>query len=1432
MDTKLLLTTIRTVVLTVVLSLAGALSGMQNAGAVNYVWNKTSGTYTYSDATNWTPNRTTPAVTDVLVFNNGSVVTLTGFTSQTISQIQFSNSTRVSLQSTGTATLTLQGGTGTDLDIPSGSSFTLASTGTNKLLVAYSGTGHAASIAGTLTIAANTALDNTYTCTGATTTVTSTGTVNNTGIITGNTLVFSSGSTYIHNKNTSLPTATYTSVNLTVTGITSLASFTSWPSIKVLRWNCPSQTTTFPINIWNVGTMHFQSTGSGSVTLPNTYLGFSDSLRIDGGIVSIGGGGGSTTTLDITKTFTITGGTLRAMSGVANPIEFTVNGKFLQTGGTITSNMSNGFTFRLRDSLYKTAGTMSTTGAGQIQIHFVAYDNKVQQVSFSGAVTGIVNYSINNGTEGTFSQRGIYLHADLPVNSGAGLWLTVNGSPIRGIGKVAYSSNSTLYLKSTTGQHTLNNNIWSASSSPNNIVIDNSNGVYLHEDRQIDGNINLTNGIFYLSDHTLTMGSTATVSGSPSSSKMIVPERGELKKVFGTGDQNFTYPIGDITSGNDYSPFGVSLSSNTDIRTIGVRVEDGAHPSNGSSSNYLSRWWSISNSNLAGAYEFKIDAYYTSADINGAESLIRGSFWLGSKWFQINDAIAATNKLTPSTFRSSDFDIGGRDFTGRKQDPFIWTGGVNSDWDQDGNWNLSGYPENESSDDAILQNNTVNMPEIRGSASIKSLMITHAIAKLTLTGTGTLNLADSCGISNGSLVLNDDSRVMVAGNFRNAGSLVLDNNSTLSCSGAIKITGTALGSGYCEAVSTSTQDIEGNFTNLKLSSGVKNLTATTAIGGTLTIQDAITALNTNGYLKLISDNSGTGRIAAIPSGATINGNATIERYIPASTRGFRVLCAPVSPFTYQQLIDDIYVSGLSGATNGFDASRNDPTCYTYTETTPGRGWNAATHITNGVSVGKGFLAFVRGDRTLSAPGWYTAPFPAQNAVTIDFTGAVNIGAINNTLTYTNTGNALADGWQMIGNPYPSQIDWDLAAVTKTNITNILYSINPSTGSYEAYNGNTGVSIGGMSNIIPMGQGFFVQATSSGASVVFNEGAKVSTPPFSLFKNNRAGNHIRIKMMKDSTKSDEALLLFNGTASKLYQVGDDVPKMFNTYINIYTESPDSVPMQINSYGAMATTDSIWLSIGSYYTGNHSMVFSGLTSIVSTKQVLLYDAFTASAYDLRTTPSIGFTIGSNPMSSGNRRFCIVISDASSVPVTFGSFHVKPNHDDIDVAWTTYSETNNSHFVVERSFNGVNFTAITSVKSQGNSSHIQTYQVVDKGAFAMMKSEKQAYAIYRIRQVDQNGSEEVSDRRIVEVSGMEELLEVSPNPFTGTITIRLPEKHQDFEISLCDLAGKSYPVHISFTNDGAVVETGDLKSSMYLLRVSSRVTGKTITTKLIRE
>lgn len=90
--------------------------------ATAYVWSG-GATGAWTEATNWTPNRTTPLSIDQLIFD-GVTAVVTAVPSESIGQLLLKNNASVELQADANATITLTGLNNTDLSIPSGSTLT------------------------------------------------------------------------------------------------------------------------------------------------------------------------------------------------------------------------------------------------------------------------------------------------------------------------------------------------------------------------------------------------------------------------------------------------------------------------------------------------------------------------------------------------------------------------------------------------------------------------------------------------------------------------------------------------------------------------------------------------------------------------------------------------------------------------------------------------------------------------------------------------------------------------------------------------------------------------------------------------------------------------------------------------------------------------------------------------------------------------------------------------------------------------------------------------------------------------------------------------------------------------------------------------------------------------------------------------------------
>jgi trimeric autotransporter adhesin len=641
-------------------------------------------------------------------------------------------------------------------------------------------------------------------------------------------------------------------------------------------------------------------------------------------------------------------------------------------------------------------------------------------------------------------------------------------------------------------------------------------------------------------------------------------------------------------------------------------------------------------------------------------------------------------------------------------------------------------------------------------------------ANLTITGSGT--------------------KSFVAGTYEISGDFTVTTTPTLVTGTLFRFDG---GNQNISCPSFNVDDIE--FTN----TGTKTLQSPTSVTGTLTMAGSAT-LASNGNLTLISNASGTARVATIPSTASITGNVTVQRYVPAVTRRWRMFSPSVTNFTFAGIKDDIFVTGTGGTTNGFDASTlNESSVCTYQES-GSRGWKSITNINNTLAAGRGAIVYIRGDRTLPAPQWYTYPFVAQNEVTLDIAGPLNQGNISPSLTYTNTGSAADDGWNLVGNPYPSQINWNL--VTKSNLASFYYVYDPSTGSYVSKSGNS---------YIASNQSFFVQAIAASPSITFRESNKSANASTNYFKTSNLP--LEIRMIKDSLNSDVAWLDFNNSAQKEYSPMEDAIKMPNTTVNLGFYIDSITLLQHNATPFIQATDTFVLSAMAA-NGTYTLEFDHVSY---TMQMYLRDLYTNSVIDLQTTSSYTFTINSDPASKGNR-FQIIYADPSRLPVSWLSFSGDRLNEDVLLSWSTASEKNNRGFSIEKAEQeSSTWSVIGFINGKGNSNTVNTYSFIDGGAFAQSE-----VVYYRIKQTDNNGTASYS--QIITLRSSKAIEDataatVYPNPVKSDLYADFTTGLTDAILEITDNYGKTILVQKNINGLNQHVDVSVLPAGVYMLKVS---------------
>ena len=620
---------------------------------------------------------------------------------------------------------------------------------------------------------------------------------------------------------------------------------------------------------------------------------------------------------------------------------------------------------------------------------------------------------------------------------------------------------------------------------------------------------------------------------------------------------------------------------------------------------------------------------------------------------------------------------------------------------------------------------------------------------------------------------------------------------------------------------------------------------TTTIGNKLFITNAVIptsgTINANGNLVLVSDNTKTARIGQ-GTGSYITGNVTVQRYIPESARRWRFVSSPLTNATIEDWRNEIFITGPgTGNTigtinsNGYDATQNNaPGIYWYNETlTTGdlnSGWTIPTNTSHVLAPGRGYRLFVRGDR--SDINRITNANLNQNAVTTDLTGTVNTGDITMPITFTSSGNINNDGWNLIGNPYPSPFDWKTfhesgrSGNSGTNYTNIeptVWVLDPVENTYKFY--NTLSSEGTIADgILSQSQGFWVKATGAGASITFKESFKVDDAPTQLFKSTQGGA-FKIKLMRDALNADELLIKYmNGSTTNFEAY--DVLKL-SAPIIVSAWGNDSIHLALSTRPLTTQNDTIKLYV-SGSSGSYTMQFTNSDKIAIQDQVLLFDNYTNNVIDLKQNSNYTFNINTNtPATFGFNRFYIVVANNNQLPVKLVSFNAqKTNNNLVQLNWATAIERNSSKFEVEHATDNRNFKTIGVVNAKGNSNVLTNY--------TLTHNDPNNINYYRLKQIDVNRTVEYSQVVMVDFNQNEEkiddVVKMYPIPAKDLLTIELNNSRTITDIAIYNIDGILVD-RIQPNNPKASINVTPLASGVYVLQIEDE-NGEIFKRKLVKE
>ncbi|WP_343305615.1 LamG-like jellyroll fold domain-containing protein [Chitinophaga niabensis] len=387
-------------------------------------------------------------------------------------------------------------------------------------------------------------------------------------------------------------------------------------------------------------------------------------------------------------------------------------------------------------------------------------------------------------------------------------------------------------------------------------------------------------------------------------------------------------------------------------------------------------------------------------------------------------------------------------------------------------------------------------------------------------------------------------------------------------------------------------------------------------------------LHAGGNLTLVSTAAQTALIDGRGAGDVL-GNVTMQRYL-ASGFGYKYFSSPFQAATVSEFSDDL------------DLGASFPTFYRYDENLVSSGWVNYVNASGVLNPGEGYAA-----------NFGTSSSPK----TVDVTGVVNNNTISTTLYNHNRIYTL--GFNLVGNPYPSPIDWNASSGwSRPGIDDAVYyfdngTTDQYTGTYSSYiNGISSNGIAG--NVIAAMQGFFVHVSDGAfpvqATLSINNNARINNllPDFHRPMPLTAPLlRISAGFADEGNAVDHAVVYFDADAKPVFDQEMDALKLMNTDVRVpslYMRGTDTAKLSISAWPNVQDSTIIPLGLKIERTGWITFNTVTMERIPAGQYVYLYDVKTGIKQDLQKIPKYRLMLEAGKYEN---RFFLVFRTKEDVP-----------------------------------------------------------------------------------------------------------------------------------------------------------------------------------------
>ena len=681
----------------------------------------------------------------------------------------------------------------------------------------------------------------------------------------------------------------------------------------------------------------------------------------------------------------------------------------------------------------------------------------------------------------------------------------------------------------------------------------------------------------------------------------------------------------------------------------------------------------------------------------------------------------------------------------------------------------------------LLSKNAATLPELSGVYNLTG-------GTITFNGNGTganaqtirpVNYFNLTSTSTGDRILSNTGTIGIANFFTPSVSSYTNTGSTVNFNKA------------------NNQNIPGfTFNNLTVSGAgnfTKTVSADISIGGTLTFTAGTKMALANSNVSLKSGAAFTATVANIPTDNSITYNGTgrfiVERYIPAGivhTKSWQLLSVPTTTGqTIKEAWQETAAGGPSDNPNpgfgtqltsslsnalalGFDFyTPNGSTIKTYNSIT--NLWDGVSSTAIPVSNIKGYMLFVRGDRSVTAFNQAAVPTIMRTQGKIYSPGTDAPASVSVT----------GGKFESVGNPYASAIDLTIINSLKTgDVQNIFYVWDPqlTTGPNSAYglggyrtfsfNGTdydvtpAGGAYGSNAKYIQSGQAFLVKSFSTGGAVNFSESCKAVSNAVVTRQASATMAKIRTNLYVTVNQLPvliDGVLLKTAAGNSNGLDAEDAPKVIQLGENI-SLSYSGTKLSVESKDLFNENDTIEYQLEQLKAKKYELEFIPENINQPDMEGFLLDRYlhTETSISLVDTSHVLFEPDpNNSLSYAIDRFCVVFKKAIFSAFKFNDISAARNAGyNASLEWKTENEQSVATYEIEKSDDGINFSMIKTSGIIQRQPGINVYGFIDSTV-------KEQAVYYRVKAIAFDGT--VSISKICKIAAVDNLqsIDVYPNP-----------------------------------------------------------------------